>query len=318
MEPAKTDAATNTNPVSQIALINKETKKKPYDVKIKNNNPNEPKIQVNMKYSDKQRFRRYKTKTEPKLYGKIMIDEEDDIVKTIKKAFGIQDETKKNYTEVETSGTPFYEEPNPQIPPEVYQQAPRREEAIRPMEAVEVIRPTGIIKRGMRPMEVATPEKRQSIATEITGDVAQPPPLSPGQMIALSALQEGNERRKKREQAAEAAKARLFELSKLSATEKAKGLTYEEEAAARAKAEAEEVEKENQRRAKQSEEDEKMVISKLPEEEQELLEKDPSTLSKKNKERLAEIKWKIYDETSKIIDKRIKERAEKEKAENAK
>ena len=41
MEPenAKIDASTNTNPLSQIALINKETKKKPYDVKIKNYNP---------------------------------------------------------------------------------------------------------------------------------------------------------------------------------------------------------------------------------------------------------------------------------------
>ncbi len=29
-----------------------------------------------MKYSDKQRFCRYKTKTEPKLFSKIMIDEE--------------------------------------------------------------------------------------------------------------------------------------------------------------------------------------------------------------------------------------------------
>lgn len=50
-------------------------KKKPYDVKITNNNQSK----VNMKYSDKQRFRRYKTKTEPQLFNKIMIDDEDEI-----------------------------------------------------------------------------------------------------------------------------------------------------------------------------------------------------------------------------------------------
>jgi hypothetical protein len=90
------DKQTNTEPFSKVAVINKEAKKKPYDIKIKNNNPNEPKVKVNMKYSDKQRYRRYKTKTEPKLNSKIMIDEEDDIVNTIKKAFGIEPEKKKN------------------------------------------------------------------------------------------------------------------------------------------------------------------------------------------------------------------------------
>ena len=81
----KTTTGTNTNPFSQVGIINKETKKKPYDVKIKNNNPNEPKVNINMKYSNKQKYRRYKTKIEPKLNDKIMIDEEDDIVNTIKK-----------------------------------------------------------------------------------------------------------------------------------------------------------------------------------------------------------------------------------------
>ena len=117
MEINSVDAAVNTNPLSQIAVLNTDKlKKKPYDVKIKNYNPNEAKIQVNTKYSDKQKFRRYKTKTEPKLFSKIMIDEEDDIVKTIKKAFGIEDKKKLNYTDVETSGTPYYEEPQPQQP----------------------------------------------------------------------------------------------------------------------------------------------------------------------------------------------------------
>ncbi len=84
---------TNTEPFNNVAIIKKETKKKPYDVKF---SKNEPKINVSMKYSDKQKFRRYKTKTEPKLNSKIMIDEEDDIVNTIKKAFGIEPEKKRN------------------------------------------------------------------------------------------------------------------------------------------------------------------------------------------------------------------------------
>jgi hypothetical protein len=41
-----------------------------------------------------------------------MIDEEDDIVNTIQKAFGIEPEKKRNFTDVETSGTPYYQEPN--------------------------------------------------------------------------------------------------------------------------------------------------------------------------------------------------------------
>ncbi len=69
-------------------------------------------MSINIKYSDKQKYRRYKTKTEPKLFSKNMIDEED-IVDTIKKAFGIENKKNTNMTNVETSGVPYYEEPNP-------------------------------------------------------------------------------------------------------------------------------------------------------------------------------------------------------------
>jgi hypothetical protein len=69
-----------------------------------------------MKYSDKQRFRKYKTKTEPKLYSKIMVDDEEELISKIRKEFGIKDTTRKNYSEVETSGTPYYKAPNPQLP----------------------------------------------------------------------------------------------------------------------------------------------------------------------------------------------------------
>ena len=117
MEIQSVDAANNTNQFNQIALINTDkSRKKPYDVKIKNYNPNEPKIKANMKYSDKHRFRKYKTKTEPKLYSKIMVDDEEELISKIRKEFGIKDTTRKNYSEVETSGTPYYKAPNPQLP----------------------------------------------------------------------------------------------------------------------------------------------------------------------------------------------------------
>ena len=107
------DAATNT--FNQIGIINTDkTKKKPYDVKIKNNNPNEPKLRKSqILYSDKQNYRRYKTKIEPKLFSKIMVDDEEDLIAKIRKEFGIEDKTRKNYSEAETSGVPYYEEPNP-------------------------------------------------------------------------------------------------------------------------------------------------------------------------------------------------------------
>lgn len=106
------NAATNTDTFKQIGIINTDkTKKKPYDVKVKK--LNEPKIKPNILYSDKQNYRRYKTKTEPKLFSKIMVDDEEDLIAKIRKEFGIEDKTRKNYSEAETSGTPYYEEPNP-------------------------------------------------------------------------------------------------------------------------------------------------------------------------------------------------------------
>ena len=98
MDDKKTiDANTNTNPNNNISIINAgKLKKKPHNITIKNFNPNEPKTrQSQILYSDKQNYRRYKTKTEPKLYSKIMIDEEDDLVAKIRKEFGITADNKK-------------------------------------------------------------------------------------------------------------------------------------------------------------------------------------------------------------------------------
>ena len=97
---------TNTLPVGNIGIVNLEQKKKPHNVNIKNYNPKEPKIKSNIKYSGKQSFRRYKTKTEPNLHSKIEINEDDDIVNKIKEAFGLKpNKENTNFTDVITAPT---------------------------------------------------------------------------------------------------------------------------------------------------------------------------------------------------------------------
>jgi hypothetical protein len=111
-----------TNPAYNIGIINPEQKKKPHNVTIKNHNPREPKINANTKYSAKQSYRRYKTKTEPNLFNKIQVNEDDDIVSKIREAFGIApDKPNTNYSEVETAPSPYnkgVEEP-PAIEPKM-------------------------------------------------------------------------------------------------------------------------------------------------------------------------------------------------------
>ena len=96
-----------------ISIVNLEQKKKPFNVNIRNYNPNEPKAIPNMKYSDMQRYRRYKTKTEPNLLSKIQLNEEDDIVNKIKEALGIKIDAKNsNFIDVETSPAPYQKGPD--------------------------------------------------------------------------------------------------------------------------------------------------------------------------------------------------------------
>jgi len=100
------------NPVKLLQKLilvaqNKDKDKKPHNIKIKNNNPKEPKIKEDKRFSAKQKYRVYKTKIEPKLHSKITIDEEDDIVAELKKAFDNRDKDTTNL--VETSGLPEYE-----------------------------------------------------------------------------------------------------------------------------------------------------------------------------------------------------------------
>ena len=109
MPKTKSEEPQTVIPTGNIGIVNLEQKKKPHNVTIQNYNKNEPKIKANIKYSAKQSFRRYKTKTEPNLLSKIQVNEDDDIVNKIKEALGIKTESKNsNYTETETSSVPFY------------------------------------------------------------------------------------------------------------------------------------------------------------------------------------------------------------------
>ena len=74
METAEFGTNTNPNTMNNLLLINSKIKKKPHNITIKNYNPNEPKTkQSQILYSDKQNYRKYKTKIEPKLLSRITI-----------------------------------------------------------------------------------------------------------------------------------------------------------------------------------------------------------------------------------------------------
>jgi len=76
-----------------------DVKKKPYDIEI-DNNKKEPKLSKNVRYTDKQNYRRYKTLTEPKLLGRIMVDANDsqtlDIQEQIQRLLGLKPPQKKD------------------------------------------------------------------------------------------------------------------------------------------------------------------------------------------------------------------------------
>ena len=99
-----------------FGIINlQKTKKKPYDIAFSNNRK-EPKIKPDIKYTAKQRFRQFKTKVQPNVYKRVMVDEEDDMVNKIREAFGLNAIKKnKNFQQVETAPNPYYNEPQPKI-----------------------------------------------------------------------------------------------------------------------------------------------------------------------------------------------------------
>jgi hypothetical protein len=81
--------------------IKEKEKEKPYNINI-NNYKKERTIQTKSRYSDEQKFRVFTTKVEPKLLKKLVINEENDTVKQIKKAFGL-DNKEENPNEISTS-----------------------------------------------------------------------------------------------------------------------------------------------------------------------------------------------------------------------
>lgn len=84
-------------------------KSKKQDIKI-NNNRKERKIVPNLKLSDKQRMRNYKTNIAPRTRDKILHEERDDeLVRKIREAFGLKNNVKNsNYGDVNTYEAPEY------------------------------------------------------------------------------------------------------------------------------------------------------------------------------------------------------------------
>ena len=86
----KTEIGIQTNPQSLIGLFNLKQKKKRHNITI-DNNRREPTAKPDVRYTEKQRYRKYKTKIEPALLNKIEANADDDIVNKIKEAFGLSE-----------------------------------------------------------------------------------------------------------------------------------------------------------------------------------------------------------------------------------
>jgi hypothetical protein len=119
-----------------------------------------------------------------------------------------------NYSDVETSGTPYYEEPQPQQPQE-QEQEQRREIPNTPSNI-------GRVEGAIIAPKSRRPKNQASTSTEITSEIADPPQLSPGKMIALMALKKAEEFNKKNQLVEEEAKIRaqqekerILELSRI-------------------------------------------------------------------------------------------------------
>ena len=97
--------------LKKLILNTKQNKQTPYDIKIKNS-IKEPKIKEDMRYTPKQKYRKYKTKIEPNLLNNINIDEEDDIVAKIKDEFDSKNKQKQMEL-IKTSEAPYHKPPDP-------------------------------------------------------------------------------------------------------------------------------------------------------------------------------------------------------------
>ena len=147
-----------------FGIINlQKTKKKPYDIAFSNNRK-EPKIKPDIKYTAKQRFRQFKTKVQPNVYKRVMVDEEDDMVNKIREAFGLNAIKKnKNYQQVETAPNPYYNEPQPKI---IYEDQNKKDDVsdilIDDFEALtlQAVPRRGIARQSEEEIE-ETPEQKQ-------------------------------------------------------------------------------------------------------------------------------------------------------------
>jgi len=147
-----------------FGIINlQKTKKKPYDIAFSNNRK-EPKIKPDIKYTAKQRFRQFKTKVQPNVYKRVMVDEEDDMVNKIREAFGLNAIKKnKNFQQVETAPNPFYNEPQPKI---IYEDQNKKDDVsdilIDDFEALtlQAVPRRGIARQSEEEIE-ETPEQKQ-------------------------------------------------------------------------------------------------------------------------------------------------------------
>lgn len=94
--------------LKKLILNTEQSKQTPYDIKIKSR-IKEPKIVEDMRFTPKQKYRKYKTKIEPNLLNKVMIDEEDDVVAKLKEEFDSKNKQKQMEL-IKTTEVPNYKQ----------------------------------------------------------------------------------------------------------------------------------------------------------------------------------------------------------------
>jgi hypothetical protein len=110
----------------------------------------------------------------------------------LKKRSVLNQRKKRNYTDVETSGTPYYQEPNPIAREEPLKSYVADEDRLNFYDDDEVI---------ARPAKPKTADLEPKTSREVTLDLALPPPISPGRLMAINFLKQADERKLKREAA---------------------------------------------------------------------------------------------------------------------
>ena len=143
-----------------------------------------------------------------------MIDEEDDIINTIKKAFGIEKENKRNFSNVETSGADYIKDPEPI---EVEQTKPPEYITGRTVEEI-----TQLAEDDQSKTPISKKKMNLSISTELTRAVAAPSPGTPKD-LAIEVAEKVAKQLLREKEALE----RLNALGELARSEKAKAAASE-------------------------------------------------------------------------------------------